>query len=329
MSIVTLQGGIRFTTEPGETILNAATRAGINIGYACRNGRCSTCKCTVVSGATRAVHAELGLEPNEAALGQILSCVRTAEGDVSLIADELIPFELPARQILPARIDTLVALAPDVIEVRLRLPPSARFGFLPGQYIDVIGPGGARRSYSLASGSGPQNVVLHIKRVPGGELSEYWFSSAKPDDLLRFSGPLGTFFLRDVDDRHVVFLATGTGIAPVTAMLDGLRQAASPRPGSITVFWGGRRVEDIYTDVAQIETRAAFHPVLSRADASWGGLTGYVQDAFIAADYDLGNCVVYACGSDTMIRSAKHALLKSGIASEDFHSDAFVPSATL
>lgn len=329
MPIVTLQDGIRFPVEPDETILNAAGRAGINIGYACRNGRCSTCKCRTVSGGTRALHPELGLEQAEAEEGWVLSCVRTIDEDAELHADELIPFSLPAKQILPCRIDTLTVLAPDVLEVRLRLPPSARFTCLPGQYVDVIGPGGIRRSYSLASGGGPHMLCLHVRQVPGGALSSYWFGEAKVGDLLRLSGPLGTFFLRDVADRRLVFLATGTGIAPVTAMLEGLARPDAAQPRDVTVIWGGRRAGDLYADPGRINPALAYWPVLSRPDPAWTGRHGYVQDVLLRAGYDLAETVVYACGSDDMIRSARHVLTNAGLDPHAFHSDAFVCSATI
>lgn len=329
MPIVTLQDGVRFPVEADETILDAAGRAGVNIGYACRTGRCSTCKCKAYNGTTRALHPELGLEQGEADEGWILSCVRTVDADVEMIANELIPFSLPAKQLLPCRIDTLTLLTPDVLEVRLRLPPSAKFTYLPGQYIDMIGPGGVRRSYSLASGGGSHMLCLHVRHVPGGLLSCYWFGEAKAGDLLRLSGPLGTFFLRDVADRRLVFLATGTGIAPVTAMLEGLAQPGAVQPRDITVIWGGRHVGDLYTDLSRIDPAFHYWPVLSRPDPDWTGRFGYVQDALVAAGYCLGETVVYACGSDSMIRSAKHVLTSAGLDPHEFHSDAFVCSATI
>lgn len=327
MSIVTLQDKIRFPVEDGETILDAAERAGVNISYACRKGRCTACKCKVVNGSTRALHPELGLEQREAEEGWVLSCVRTVDTDVELVADELIPFSLPRSQLLPCRIDALTPLAPDVLEVRLRLPPSAKFTYLPGQYIDIIGPRGARRSYSLASGGAAHMLCLHVRHVPGGVLSSYWFGEAKVDDLLRLAGPLGTFFLRDVVDRRLVFLATGTGIAPITTMLVGLAQLGAAQPRDVTVIWGARHRGDLYADPARFYPACHYWPVLSRPDPEWTGRCGYVQDALLAAGYDLGETVVYACGSDSMIRSAKYVLTNAGLDPNAFHSDAFVCSA--
>ena len=159
-------------------------------------------------------------------------------------------------------------------------------------------------------------------------MSDYWFKQAKANDLLRFNGPLGTFFLRNLDKLHLVFLATGTGIAPVKAILETLTNIAPEQaPQSVTTFWGGRKLEDIYYDPQTIMAGHRFVPVLSRPGPGWAGVSGYVQNALLATQPDLSCTAVYACGSDAMIRSAKASLLAAGLPDNRFFSDAFVPSA--
>ena len=159
-------------------------------------------------------------------------------------------------------------------------------------------------------------------------MSDYWFNQAKASDLLRFNGPLGTFFLRGLDQLHLVFLATGTGIAPVKAMLESLSNIAPEHaPQSVTVFWGGRTEEDIYFDPQAIPTRHLFVPVLSRAAPGWKGVSGHVQNAMLATQPDLARTAVYACGSEVMICSAKATLLAAGLPVDRFFADAFVSSA--
>ena len=220
-------------------------------------------------------------------------------------------------------------LAPDVMRVVLRLPPTAEFSFIPGQYIDVIGPSGVRRSYSLANASfADKKLELHIRSVDGGVMSQYWFGQAKTNDLLRLNGPLGTFFLRDVSGLDLVFLATGTGIAPIKAMLESMRYfAAQQQPRSVTVLWGGRTPQDLYFDAAGMPGRFKFLPVLSRADGHWSGARGHVQQALLVALPDLSQAAVYACGSDAMIRDAQTTLTAACLPSNRFYSDAFVCSA--
>jgi CDP-4-dehydro-6-deoxyglucose reductase len=221
-------------------------------------------------------------------------------------------------------------LTPDVLSVKLRLPPNTPFTFLAGQYIDVIGPGGVRRSYSIANApASDKQLHLHIRGVQSGAMSHYWFDQAKVNELLRITGPLGSFFIRPLTGLHLVFLATGTGIAPVKAMLEQLATAkASDRPLSASVYWGGRESQDLYADPSKWYPSLKYVPVLSRAPVEWNGEHGYVQNALISKNPDWVNTVVYACGSAAMIKSAKAVLTKAGLSDKRFYSDAFVPSGT-
>jgi CDP-4-dehydro-6-deoxyglucose reductase len=329
MPKITLDSGASFEAGPGVTILDAATTAGITLPYSCRTGRCGTCKCKVVEGRTTALFAETGLEPGETDRGWILSCARAAETDLAVEVEDLGGLPLPSARTLPCRISSIDNPARDVARIRLRLPPASDFQFLPGQYIDVIGRGGLRRSYSLASACpADQGLELHIRAVDGGAMSAHWFSQAKINDLLRLQGPRGTFFLRDVSDRNLIFLATGTGIAPVKAMLEALATLPSCNgPASVTLLWGGRVPGDLYLDIGRMPAIHRYIPVLSRADAAWEGARGHVQDVLLDEGPDLGNAVVYACGSDAMIHDARHSLARAGLPERRFHSDAFVCSA--
>lgn len=332
MSLVHTSSGKTFRADPGESLLGAALRADVAMAYSCRTGRCSSCRSRVSAGRTIALHDELGLSAQERDAGWILTCVRTAETDVRLEIEDLGNIHLPQARTVPCRIQSLDRLAPDVLKVMLRLPPTTAFDFLPGQYVDVIGHGGIRRSYSIANLPGPEKQLeLHIREVPGGTMSAYWFGQAKPNDLLRLHGPLGTFFLREIDGVDIVFLATGTGIAPVKAMLDDLARDAradGARARSISVLWGGRIPHDLYWDVAAHPSAPVFTPVLSRADSGWTGTRGHVQQALLGQPHDWSRTVVYACGSEAMIHGARHELLAAGLAEHHFHSDAFVCSAS-
>ena len=278
------------------------------------------------------MHPETGLTASELADGWVLSCVRSAFGEVFLDVEDLGGVRLTAPRTQPCRIVSLDRAAPDVLRVVLRLPPTVILSYEPGQYVDVIGPAGTRRSYSIANAAVPERTIeLHVREVDGGAMSAYWFGQSKGGDLLRLHGPLGTFFLRDVETCDLVFLATGTGIAPVKAMLESLhaRHAATPR--SIRLFWGARDRRDIYwqppAEVAGIPVH--FVPVLSREGSEWAGVRGHVQDAFIGQTDPaaLQNCRVYACGSDTMIHAARALLLAAGLDDRHFLADAFVCSA--
>jgi CDP-4-dehydro-6-deoxyglucose reductase, E3 len=329
MPKVTLDSGASFEAGPGVTILDAAAAAGITLPYSCRTGRCSTCKCKVVDGRTTVLIPETGLETRDLEQGWILGCARAAETDLVLEVEDLAGLAPPPARTVPCRISSIEKPAPDVARIRLRLPPASDFQFLPGQHIEVIGRGGLSRSYSLASaGSAEGRLELHVRAVEGGAMSSYWFDQARINDLLRLRGPQGTFFLRDVSGLNLIFLATGTGIAPVKAMLEALATLApASSPASVTVLWGGRVPGDLYLDIGRMPAIHRYIPVLSRADDTWEGARGHVQDVLLHEGPDVGNAVVYACGSDAMIRDARQALVRAGLPERRFHSDAFVCSA--
>ena len=327
-SIITLNFGKKFLAANGISILEAASKANITLPYSCKTGRCSTCKCKVISGHSTANVDELGLTEEEKAQGFILSCVRSATSDMLIDVEDLGDLVIPEVKTLPARINSLEKLAPDVLQVKLRLPPSSDFYHLAGQYIDVIGAGGTRRSYSIASAPAlDKPLELHIRAVKDGAMSDYWFNQAKVNDLLRINGPLGSFFTRPLNGQHLVFLATGTGIAPVKSMLEKLATSTTDeQPMSITVYWGGRQLQDLYANPAQWHPKARYVPVLSRATGEWTGSRGYVQKILLYDEIDVNYAAVYACGSDAMIQSAKAELTQAGLPEKRFYSDAFVPS---
>lgn len=320
--------GAEFRSSENTSIIDSAANAGVMLPYSCKTGRCSACKCRLTAGKTRLRMDEIGLTEQEKKAGWILACAREAETDIHLEVEDLSTYASFPVKTLPCKISYIARLSPDVIHVKLRLPPAASFIYVAGQYIEVIGRNGVRRSYSLASACAEDQVLeLHIRAVENGCMTHYWFNEAKIGDLLRLNGPLGTCFLRKPQGREVVFLATGTGIAPVKAILESLAQASpDTRPKSTTVFWGARRSSDIYLDMQKVPGHFDFIPVLSRPEARWTGAMGYVQDVFLNGKRELNNTVVYACGSAAMINSAKLLLVDHGLPAEHFFSDAFVSS---
>jgi CDP-4-dehydro-6-deoxyglucose reductase len=322
--------GKAFSQSAGQTLLDAAAKSAIGLPYSCKTGRCCTCKCKVISGQSFATVDELGLTSEEKAQGFILSCVRSALTDMLIDVEDLGDRVIPEIKMLPSRISSLERLAPDVLNVKLRFPPNTSFFFLVGQYVDVIGPSGIRRSYSVANAPASDNQLeFHIRAVQSGAMSKYWFDQAKVNDLLRINGPFGSFFIRPLTGLHLVFLATGTGIAPVKAMLEQLVTAPlDNQPLSATLYWGGRETQDLYADPSQWNPSLRYVPVLSRAFDDWTGARGYVQHSLLSDKPYLANTVVYACGSDAMILSAKAELTQAGLPTNRFYSDAFVPSGT-
>jgi len=248
MPSIKLSNATTFNCQPDQTLLEAARVHGIVLEHGCRTGRCGVCKAQVLDGVTSTFITEESLTETEQAAGFILTCCRTAVTDVTLDIEDLGVLGNIETKTLPCRVDSLLLHTDDVIEVTLRTPPASRLSYLPGQYIDVIGKDGLRRSYSVANAPRDDGKLnLQIRKVPNGEMSRYWFHEARANDLLRLEGPLGTFCLRPTSASHLLLLATGTGIAPIRAMLEQL--STNPTAHSyqhIHVYWGGRTDKDLY-----------------------------------------------------------------------------------
>lgn len=325
---IRLANGVIFESTPDSTILRAAMNCGIALEYSCRTGRCGVCKAKVVSGETSIVTSEISLTAEEVETGHILTCCRSSISDLELDIEDLGDLAKYKPKTLPARIDAINFASDDVVEVVLRTPPADKLSYRAGQYIDVIGPNGVRRSYSIANAPREDGkLTLQIRRVEEGQLSKYWFQEAKINDLLRLEGPLGTFCLRSNNPTDLIFLATGTGIAPIKAMLEELSTSgACGRHEKIHLYWGGRTQKDIYWEPDFPNLPLSFTPVLSRSN-DWSGRTGYVQAVAIDDRIDFSSAVVYACGSEKMIDTARAELLAAGLSSKHFYSDAFVSSS--
>lgn len=328
MYTVTLSNGRSFRADPGASILEAANAAGVTLEYSCRTGRCGLCKAPLLTGQTTLLKPEdESLTGQEVQDGMILTCCRTVESDVSLNIESLDRLSGIEIRTLPARIVSVEQLAPEIVRVVLKTPPATPLRFVSGQYVDVIADG-VRRSYSLANAPRADGLLeLLIKRYAGGHLSTFWFERVKTNDLIRLEGPFGTFFRREAEPTNVVFLATGTGIAPVKALLE---ETATDREASlrqrIRVFWGNREAENFCWDPVSLGLDIGFHHLVSGANPDWSGRRGYVHEAAIHDGVDPADTIVYACGSSAMIASARDALVALGLPPRRFLSDAFVSS---
>ena len=323
---VTMLSGKAFEAQGGQSVLEAAEEAGISLPYSCRTGRCSSCKCRII-GPTSLKFGELGLTDAEKQSGWKLACARVPTGDVQLDINDLGDIDLPKSKVVPAKIDELTYLTSDILRLRLRLPPKAQFRFIPGQYINLIGKSGLQRSYSLANSSNGQVLEMHVRQFPNGAMSEYLFENAKVDDLLRISGPHGTFVLRPLAECDLIFLATGTGIGPVKSMIEQIESMpADQLPCSIKILWGMRREDEIYWSPSDKLGQVDFIPVLSKAGDSWDGERGYVQDVLFRSNLMTPQTYIYSCGSEAMINATKSMALSAGLAEENLYSDSFVAS---
>ena len=322
-----------FTVADDETILDGALREGFSIAYGCRNGACGSCKGKVLQGAVDyGVFQESALSDADKKNGYALFCQAKPVSDVVIECREISAIKDIQVRTLPCRVQKLDHLAPDVMMIHLRLPASERLQFLAGQYIDILTKSGLRRSLSIANAPHDDGVLqLHLRNY-GGPFSQYVFNTLKEKDILRFEGPLGTFFLREDSAKPLILLASGTGFAPIKSIIEHAIQHGSKRP--LTLYWGCRVRADLYlNELAENWTRAhgiTYVPVLSDAtpEDNWTGRSGFVHRAVMEDFPDMSGYQVYACGAPIVIESALSDFTEQcKLPPDDFYSDAFTPSA--
>ncbi|MBB6458889.1 FAD-binding oxidoreductase [Flammeovirga kamogawensis] len=325
MYIITLKNNKSFICDKNETIFDAAKKNNIYLEHSCLKARCSACKVKVLDGQTIQIEDDLILTDSERKEGYILSCNTKALSDISLDIEDLGDIELYESKVVPTKINKIEQLTKDVIKVILRLPPTANFQFNAGQYINLI-KGTTKRSYSIAEILNDKSLVFYIKNYKGGEMSQYWFNEAKPNDLLRMEGPLGSFFYRPKEIiKELIFLGTGTGIAPINAILQYFdKNPELIQNKSVNVYFGARHEEDLFWSNSFNTIDITFTPVLSKPQGNWPGEKGYVQNSLLQDISNLKEAQVFACGSDQMIQDAKVLLLENGLEESNFYADAFI-----
>lgn len=331
--------GVSFPVEKNESILAAAIRHSIGLPYGCKDGACSSCRCRVVEGSvTRRAVSEYTAGPLADALdGFVLTCCSTPQTDI-VLESPLVPMsaDYPVRKI-PGRVIQIHRAAHDVAILRLQLPSAQVMRYRPGQYIDFLLASGDRRSYSMATAPHLQEVSsaleLHIRHLPGGKFTDHVFGGLKAAEILRFEGPFGTFFLREDSDKPIVLLASGTGIAPVKAILEHIEHKRIGRP--VILYWGARRRADLYLHSWAVEFEERYPtlryvPVLSHSpqEENWQGRKGLVHLAVMTDLPDLAGYQVYACGAPLMVEAARRDFrTHCGLPEDEFYADAFISDA--
>ncbi|MEO5693661.1 MAG: CDP-6-deoxy-delta-3,4-glucoseen reductase [Usitatibacter sp.] len=326
--------GHTFEVAPGETVLEAALRQGIGLPYGCRNGACGACKGVLRSGELEyGEYQERALHDSEKAAGKALTCCTKPLTDIVFEVRELSGAKDLSIRTLPCRVDKVEKPAEDVAVIYLKLPSGERLQFLAGQYIDILMKDGKRRSFSMANAPHDDAFLqLHVRKTPGGAFSKYVFEEMRERAILRFEGPLGTFYLREDSDKPYIFVAGGTGFAPVKAQVEHLIHHREDRP--IVVYWGARSFKDLYLHHLPLgwqvdHPNVSYIPVLSDPlpEDSWSGRTGLVHQAVLDDFADLSGYQVYACGAAAMTDVARQTFVEQRRLPEDeFYCDAFTPS---
>lgn len=331
--ITVLPSGRSFTANDDETILAAGIRQGIGLPYGCKDGACGSCKCLKISGqVVHGTHQSKALSDAEAAAGWVLTCCASATSDVVLEARQVGAAGAWPVKKMPVRVTQLERASPDVMVLQLQLPASDTFAYHAGQYVDFLLRDGSRRSYSMACAPHRQAhspaIELHIRHMPGGTFTDHVFGAMKAKDILRLEGPFGSFYLREDSDKPIILLASGTGFAPIKAIIEHMQHQQIQRPTS--VYWGGRRPADLYQhDWLEQQCRAMpqlrYIPVVSDAlpEDQWQGRSGWVHQAVLQDHPDLSGFQVYACGAPVVVAAAQRDYLAAGLPQSEFFADAF------
>lgn len=334
-SVTVQPSGRTFTANSDKTVLTAGISQGIGLPYGCKDGACGSCKCKMLSGSVvHGPHQEKALSADEAAAGLILTCCAKAQSDLVLESRQVTEEgALPIKK-MPTRVSSMQKVSDDVIVMKLQMPANDIFLYRAGQYIEFLLRDGSRRSYSMASAPAEgAPMELHIRHMPGGKFTDLVFGSMKEKDILRIEGPFGSFFLRENSDAPIILLASGTGFAPIKALLEHMQHKQITRPA--TLYWGGRRPSDLYMgawvhEFAQANPWLSYVPVVSDALAEdgWSGRTGFVHRAVLEDHKDLSGYQVYACGAPIVVDSAKKDFCaQAGLPEEFFFADAFTSEA--
>lgn len=337
---ITLQpSGKKFQATTAVSILTSALESGISLSYSCRAGMCGTCKCKIAEGEVDHGESSLAyLTEAERSQGYAMLCQAKPKSDLVIEARELELADSVRPRVTPCRVAKLDRLADDVMGLRIRMPMNENLRFLAGQYIDFLLPGDERRSYSISTAPTAEGVTeleFHIRHMPGGIFTDHVFSGMKIRELHTIEGPFGTFFLREDSDKPIIFIASGTGAAPVKSMLaDAFKKGINTRR-PIHFYWGGRTrnclyMADLMAQWQQEHENFVFVPVVSDAteQCAWQGRTGYVHQAVLDDFSDLAGHQVYACGSPVMVGAARRDFVAArSLDANEFFADEFLSAA--
>jgi CDP-4-dehydro-6-deoxyglucose reductase len=315
-----------FTTEAGETILDAAERQGVALPYGCRNGMCGSCAGNLDIGAVTypdELQEDIEARPDN----ECLTCKAIPSSDIVIHIKEVESTKEIEIRTLPSKVDDMEQLAHDVMRIYLKLPENQRLQFLAGQYIDFLMEDGRRRAFSIANAPhDDQRIELHVRYVPGGEFTEYVFNEMQPGTIMRIQAPLGGFYLREESDRPLIMMAGGTGFAPLKGMIEHALHIGIDRP--IHLYWGVRSQRDLYLEElaqrwATENPNFQYTAVLSEPEGNWTGRTGWVHEAVVQDYPDMSGHDLYMSGPPPMVFAGKDAFLSAGLPEENMYSDVF------
>lgn len=322
---IIINNKLSIKAKSGISLIESARNASLTFEHSCLNGRCSECKVKVVSGDYEMPSTQEGLTKEEVQEGYCLSCITKPLSDMQLEEVSFVEGVFPEVKTIPVKISRLEFLSNDVVKVILKTPPTKTLEFIAGQYID-LSIKGIKRSYSLASTPSDSEIELLIKNYIGGQFSNYLFKEAKVNDLLRIEGPKGTYILPKDIPQNLVFISTGTGIAPNLSLIKSALNEGRVQSSQITLIHGQRTAKEHIYSIEEILNGIEIIKCTSRESVD-GYVEGYVQDAVKGLDLDISKSFVFACGNPKMIKELKMQMVGLGLDEKNFKSDVFVPSS--
>ncbi|MBB2891974.1 benzoate 1,2-dioxygenase electron transfer component BenC [Flexivirga oryzae] len=324
-------GVTRFITcRPDQTVADASYRQRINIPLDCRDGACGTCKAFCESGEyDGGTYIEDALSDDEAAQGYALPCSMRPRSDLVLQIASTSEVAKTKAATYTGSVTALDRLSPTTIELKVQIPNRDELAFLPGQYVNIDVPGAdAKRSYSFSNAPDAEELSFLVKLTPGGVMSDYLTERAAVGDELSFTGPHGSFFLRETD-RPVLLLAGGTGLAPILSMLRKLRGEDSGRLAHLV--YGVSTDDDLVSleELAELERALPGftwdHCVSDRNSAAEH--KGYVTDLIGPEHLHEGDVALYLCGPPAMVESVRKGVAEVGVEPTGFYYEKFALAA--
>lgn len=325
---VTLTGSSRqFNAEPDETLLNSAGHAGLALPWRCMDGSCGSCRAHLLCGEC-ILPDGTRLKADDNAQS-VLMCQTLPRSNLELAPVGIRSVEDVACRAFDLELEEKSSLSPHVIQLKLKVLGDKPLHWLPGQYLELLLSDGQRRAFSIANASdGGNHIELHVRHVAEGSFSRWVFESFEVGMRLRAEGPLGTFVPRENSERGLLFIAGGTGIAPIKAMIEHFAALGSQRP--MQLYWGTRQPGEMYLgelidawtqDIPQL----AFVLAVSDPDVALeaGVRRGMVLDVVLADHPQLVRFDVYVCGPPVMVDAAIHAFAATDLPKAQLFFDSY------
>lgn len=303
---------------PGETVLDALLRAGIDAPHSCRAGNCLTCLMRAVEGAPPC-ESQAGLTDAQRALGYFLPCLCRPASPLTILRRD----DLGAPRAAVAR--AIDRLSDDILRLRVE---AEGFSYRPGQFLELIVDEDLKRHYSLASHPEEDAFLeMHIRLHEAGRMSRHLAERLRPGDPLHVAGPSGACFYEGVDaDQPMLLIGAGTGLAPLYGVLrDALRRG---HRGPIRLYHGARSRRGLYLAdelqaLADSRDNLAYRPCALDPDAPLGGDVAAVA---LEAETSVADAAIFLCGGENLVKRLKRELFMRGASLKKIRSDVFAPA---